>query len=372
MLVSRRKFIETGVLLASATAVSARTISESSSSDVTKTALCYSSRDGKDLLLDLYRPANATEPLPVVVFVHGGGWEVGTRETAPDLGRYFARDGFAMVSIDYRLVPEFRFPEPVIDVKTSIRWLRANARALGLDRSRIGLWGTSAGGHLAALAALAPPGIFEGTEHLNQSSRVACVVDGYGISWFTGMEADAEAEKPTLQPILEKLRNARPMIAGVEVPGGSPVSSAVPAGMRMVEGGRLVAVSHDSADSAESKFLGAPIQSVPAIAKAASPVTYAKRRAPPFLLMHGLSDGSVPHAQSVRLYEALARSGNDATLRLIDGLPHTFFNRANLDDIAGPFRMTVRHHAKRTGEVTSVERANVFDSVRDFLTLHLK
>ena len=62
--------------------------------------------------------------------------------------------------------------------------------------------------------------------------------------------------------------------------------------------------------------------------------------APPFLIMHGLADNSVPHGQSVLLYDALAAAGNDVTLRLVDGLPHTFFNRSDLDELAGPFRMT--------------------------------
>ena len=76
--------------------------------------------------------------------------------------------------------------------------------------------------------------------------------------------------------------------------------------------------------------------------RAASPLTYVRAGAPPFLIMHGLADNSVPHGQSVLLYDALAAAGNDVTLRLVDGLPHTFFNRTDLDELAGPFRMTVR------------------------------
>ncbi len=78
--------------------------------------------------------------------------------------------------------------------------------------------------------------------------------------------------------------------------------------------------------------------------------------------MHGLADNSVPHDQSVLLYEALAAAGNDVTLRLIDGLPHTFFNRTNLDELAGPFRMDVRSRAaRRAPSRGGRERAGVFD-----------
>ena len=115
--------------------------------------LTYASRGGADLLLDLYLPAKPIRrPIPVIVFLHGGGWSGGTRTTGPDFKRYFAQDGFAMASIEYRLTPSITFPANVEDVRTAVRWLKANAAAHGLDPDRICLWGTSAGGHLAAVA----------------------------------------------------------------------------------------------------------------------------------------------------------------------------------------------------------------------------
>jgi len=101
-------------------------------------------------------------------------------------------------------------------------------------------------------------------------------------------------------------------------------------------------------------------------------MTYVTPNAPPFLIMHGLADSSVPHGQSVLLYEALAAAGNDVTLRLIDGLPHTFFNRSNLDELAGPFRMDVRQHSKGGKEQRAVDRAGVFDVARAFFAKHLR
>lgn len=334
--------------------------------------LTYSSPDGRDLVLDLYRPTGpgtaAAPKLPVIVFLHGGGWTGGTRTTGPDFKRFFAQDGFAMVSIEYRLAPSITFPANVEDVKTAVRWLRANADRLTLDANRIGLWGTSAGGHLAAVAALSPKGMFEGQGHLDQSSAVQCVLDAYGPSLFTSMDAEAELEKATLQPLAAGLQNAPPMVGGVVTPAGRGRAAGEPGAAR----GPAAAMVHDVATSAESRLMGAPIQTIPDQVKAASPMTYVTRNAPPFLLMHGLADNAVPHQQSVLLYESLVKAGSDVTLRLVDGLPHTFFNRTNLDELAGPFRMDVRERVQGKAEQTRVDRAGVFDVARAFFQRHLR
>jgi acetyl esterase/lipase len=136
----------------------------------------------------LSAPCSRSRPVPVIVFLHGGGWSGGTPTTGPDFKRYFARDGFAMASIEYRLTPTVTIPANVEDVRTAVRWLKANASAQGVDPDRIGLWGTSAGGHLAAVAALAARGTFEGSDHPNQSSAVRCVLDAYGPTRFDRMD----------------------------------------------------------------------------------------------------------------------------------------------------------------------------------------
>src|SRR4030095_13308191 len=143
-------------------------------------------------------PNPIRRPIRVIVFVHGGGWSGGTRTTGPDFKRYFAQDGFAMASIEYRLTPSIAFPANVEDVRTAVRWLRANAAAHALDPDRICLWGTSAGGPLAAVAALAPGGMFEGTANLNHTSAASCVLDAYGPTRFDVMDTQTQDERAAL------------------------------------------------------------------------------------------------------------------------------------------------------------------------------
>ena len=287
-------------------------------SAVEMTTLPYATRGRQELLLDLYLPKDAGRPLPVIVFLHGGGWRGGTRTTGPDFRRFFAQDGFAMASIEYRLTPSVTFPSNVEDVKTAVRWLRANAATHGLNADRICLWGTSAGGHLAAVAALAPRGTFEGADNLDQSSAVRCVLDAYGPVDFAQMDAQTEREKATLQPQPPALLAAPPMVGGV-VGGGAARGEAAGRGGEAVGGnnapaargaGRGGPTPHDAPSSPESRLMGAPVQTVPDRVRAASPLTYVSREAPAFLIMHGLADNSVPHGQSVLLYEALARAGH--------------------------------------------------------------
>jgi len=330
--------------------------------------LAYASRDGTDLLLDLYVPAKPIRrPVPVIVFLHGGGWSGGTRTTGPDFKRYFAQDGFAMASIEYRLTPSITFPANVEDVRTAIRWLKANAAAHALDPDRICLWGTSAGGHLAAVAALAPRGMFEGTGNSDKSSAVRCVLDAYGPTRFDVMDTQTQEEHSTLQSPVVTV-NVQGSRGGER--GGAP--SAESARGDAPAGRGRGAVAHGDATSPESRLLGAAVSTVPDRVRAASPITYVAKDAPPFLIMHGLADSSVPHGQSVLLYEALKAAGNEVTLRLVDGLPHTFFNRTDLDEVAGPFRMDVREHRRGASEAQRVERAGVFTVAREFFLHHLK
>ena len=298
----------------------------------------YSRVGGLDRLADVIAPS-AGSPAPVILFLHGGGWRLGDRRLAPDLTRYFAAAGFAMVSIDYRLSGEALFPAAIEDAKTAIRWIRKEAPHYHFDAGRIGLWGSSAGAHLAAMAALTNEDQFTGEEWRDFPSHVRAVVDGYGPTDFSQQDAMRDPEGR---------------------PSDDPESIQMPAGRR----------SSDF-DSMESRFIGAPIETAPDRVQQANPIQYIRTGgAPPFLIMHGLSDTAVPAHQSEILYQALSASGAEATLALIDKLGHGFFNRNNLDD-AGPRDMRIWRCKERRSAGPSSERHLVFGLVREFFSTHL-
>ncbi|OXM63589.1 MULTISPECIES: alpha/beta hydrolase [Amycolatopsis] len=230
----------------------------------------------RPLLLDLHR-GDAPGLAPLVVFVHGGGWRVGSREsfgpmfadTSPSPFERLAAAGFAVTSVDYRLTGEAPFPAQLDDVSAAFAWLRDHATELGLDTGRIVVWGESAGGHLAALAGLREQG-------------VVAVVDWYGPADLTALDTD------------------------------------------LAEAGLVAEPAPGSTEAREALLLRdvAPAE--------ASPVTYVHSGAPPFLLLHGKSDRFVPCAQSRRLAEALTAAGADVDLRLFDGAGHMWLGNPGL------------------------------------------
>jgi len=275
-------------------------LTELATYEVERSELVYGVSGGRPRLLDLYLPSGATQSLPVIVWLHAGGWRSGNRTQAPDLSRHFAMHGFAMASIDYRLSGEAKFPAQLHDVKSAIRWLRANAERYGLDDRRIGLWGASAGGHLAALAALTPHDEFgppdDGASmHHDVPTNVQAVVTAYAPIDFLSMDEQRDEAVITVE---------------------DPSAFVLPPGARTSD-----------ARSYESLLIGAPINDRPDLVRAASPLTYVSVGAPPFLLVHGRSDRAVPVQQSELLCEALARCGTDVTLHLVNGKGHGFLDR---------------------------------------------
>jgi acetyl esterase/lipase len=110
------------------------------------------------LQAELFLPKDRDKaPFPVVLLIHGGAWHKGDRSSMEKAGKLLARSGYAALSIDYRLAPRFRYPAPVEDAQQALRWLAAHAGKYRLDMDRVGVWGYSAGAHLAALLAMQPP-----------------------------------------------------------------------------------------------------------------------------------------------------------------------------------------------------------------------
>ena len=122
----------------------------------------FAEREGGELLLDLIAPAPTDAPLPVVIVIHGGAWERGSRAEFRASRRELAQLGFAVLSIDYRLAPAHRFPAPMEDIDAAIDFVARRGGALGLDPGRIALLGRSAGGHLALTAAYRRPDAVRG------------------------------------------------------------------------------------------------------------------------------------------------------------------------------------------------------------------
>jgi acetyl esterase/lipase len=247
-------------------------------------AVAYSAPPGfRPLELDLYTPAGA--PAPVIVFVHGGGFRLGTRavftptwrDWRPTPFERLVAAGFAVASVDYRLSGEAVFPAQLDDVQAAVRWLRTRADELGVDADRIVAWGESAGAHLAALLGLTGTPAGNGSP----SSAVAGVVDWYGPADLTTMAAQARPD--------------------------------------------AIARS-DAPDSRESQLIGAPLTEAPDLARRASPVTYVHAGAPPFHIAHGDADRFVPVGQSRQLADALRAVGVEVELTEVPGGDHMWMN----------------------------------------------
>ena len=221
----------------------------------TKTDIEYARVGDQALKLDLYLPKVVNPPL--LIYVHGGAWRAGSKTDVPILK--LLNHGFAIASVDYRLSTEAAFPAQVHDIKAAIRFLRAKAEHYHLNAASVGIVGSSAGGHLAALVGVTNghPAL-EGTvgQPLSQSSSVQCIVSLYGAS--------------NLQTIL---------------------SQSTDIGLQM----RVPALE---------LLLGGQPDQKPELARLASPVAQLDSKDPPLLLIHGDADPQMPSAQSQEFEQA--------------------------------------------------------------------
>ncbi len=237
--------------------------------------LAYVANGGRRQKLDLYRPEGARSPLPVLVWIHGGAWQTGSKDMCPLIGAGFVKRGYAVASIGYRLTDEAVFPAQIHDCKAAVRWLRASAAKYGLDPDHLGAWGASAGGHLAAMLGTAG-GVkeFDQGEYLDQSSAIQAAVDFFGPS---------------------------DLVAMVTTPGFE---------------------SHAAYNAPEAKLIGGTVLDHRELAAKASPATYVSKESAPFFIAHGDHDRTVPVQQSQLLHEALQRAGSESQLEVIAGAGH--------------------------------------------------
>lgn len=149
--------------------------------------LIYKSIGKRNLKLDLFFPTAADNPIPIVIFIHGGGWRSGDKSFQHPLASKVAEQGFLCATIEYRLSPEAKFPAAVKDIKSAIKWLKKNAERYKADSSNVTLLGCSSGGHLAALCGVTNDNfIINENDSLSEiSSKVKLVIDIDGILDFT-------------------------------------------------------------------------------------------------------------------------------------------------------------------------------------------
>ena len=239
--------------------------------------LVYKETERGPLQLDAYRP-EGVERSPLVMMIHGGAWQGGGRWQM-GLTRwagYLASAGLAVVSVDYRLAPQTTYPHPFQDVVDALDWCVARADELGADPERIGLWGDSAGGHLALLLASSQTRAdFSGPRLRSGGERLRATV-----AWYP----------PT--DMLDLHRLASRSAAGV-------------------------------VDTVRS-FLGADPEAEPRRWHEASPLEQAHAEAPPALLLQGTRDILVPHFHTRRYAERLAELGAPHELHVVEDAPHGF------------------------------------------------
>ena len=237
----------------------------------------YGKGGGHSLLLDIVRPNPLpTNAMPAVIFIHGGAWRGGDKNHAPT--RFLAERGYFVASINYRLSGEAPFPAAVEDCKCAVRWLRSNAAKYNVDPDGIGVWGASAGGHLAEfLGTTTDDPRYEGTGGwTNASSRVNAVVSFFGPSDFTKG--------------IGKFRNADGSRGNYEV----------------------------------VKFLGGLPADKPDVYRDASPLTHVDKMSAPMLLVHGDQDPVVPLEQSTRMANALREAGVNVKFIVVTNGVHGF------------------------------------------------
>jgi len=240
----------------------------------------YASVNGKSLFLDYYIPEDSTGSEPVIIWIHGGAFCSGTKFQVSSSAIKIAEEGYAVLAIDYRVCSEAIFPEVIYDIKSAVRWARQNADDLGFNADKIGVIGSSSGGHYASMLGTSS-GHLEGDvgDNTDYSSSVQAVVDLYGPVNFLTMTEDCA--------------------------------------------GNCV-MDHDDSTSPESKFIGCGIQDCPDIATEASPQTYITSDDPPFLILHGSDDQTIPIGQSENFHQALLDAGIDSTFITAEGYGHDY------------------------------------------------
>jgi len=254
-------------------------------------------------LLDVYMPEASEGPLPVVFYVHGGGWTMGSK-TEGFLGGIIGLidHGYAVISVDYRLAPKAVFPEFIFDVKTAVRWARAHAHAYNFDPSRFGMAGDSAGGHITLMmgfTANRPEYAGEKYGWPGFSDELEAICDMYGPSML-----DASGDELFRESGVPRLSREKP---------GEPA------------------------------FFGAVFGTTAAsLLGLISPISYVHKNIPPTLILQGVKDGVVAYQHSTLLAEKIAGICGESKVKLVlyedrNHADYGFNTKENSDVIAAYF-----------------------------------
>lgn len=225
----------------------------------------------RDLKLDIIYPEDPEKVYPCIVWICGGAWLTMDRSAHLTYLAGLARSGFVVASVEYRTSNEAIYPAQIVDVKSAIRYLRAHSKRYRIDPERFGVMGESAGGYLTAMAALANDPAFDVGDYLEYSSKVQAACPWYPPTDVTGF------------------------------PYPSPLESAA---------------------SRESLMLGMNVMLHQEEALKACPVSYVSKDAPPFMIIHGMNDHTVPFSQGEILHDKLEAAGCDVKLIAIEDADH--------------------------------------------------
>lgn len=225
----------------------------------------------KDLKMDIIYPENKEKSYPCIVWICGGAWKMMDRSAHLAYLSELARSGFVVASVEYRTTNEAIYPAQLTDVKAAIRYLRAHSKRYNIDEERFGVMGESAGGYLTAMAALVDDPAYDVGEYTDCSSKVQAACPWYPPTDVTRFPYESAA---------------------------------------------------DAAASPESQLLGKNVMLHMEEAMQICPLTYVTKDAPPFMIIHGTMDATVPFIHGEKLHDKLEEAGCDVKLIAIDGADH--------------------------------------------------
>jgi acetyl esterase/lipase len=239
----------------------------------------YTKVNGWEGRMDLYLPPSASAPTPVVINIHGGGWNKGVKESQTGFNTFF-KAGFAVANIEYRLSGQATAPAAVEDARCALIYLIRNAKQLNIDVNRIVVMGGSAGGHLALMAGLlGNDRRFDGNCPGAENIRVAAIIDKYGIT------------------------DVNDWAYGPNITSRSAI-----------------------------QWLG-PKAKDEAFIKSVSPIHYVNSKSPPVFIVHGDADPTVPYQESVALHKKLQEAGVKTNFITIPGGLHGKFTKEQNSDL---------------------------------------